>query len=90
MFSSANPSTKASALSLSPSDHARGTRAVEPPASATEIVTERRRFLRPLPAVDVDEGNGGETQWDLWMQAVATSDLANSFPPTEQSPLGPL
>ena len=67
-----------------------GTPAVEPPANVTETPTDRRKFPRPLPLVEVNEGNGGDTEWGLWMQAVALSDAENSFPPTEQSPLAPI
>jgi hypothetical protein len=75
---------------LAPQVHAPGTPAGEPPASATELVTERRKFPRSLPLVEVNEGNGGDTEWDSWVEAVAISDLENSFPPTEQSPLAPI
>lgn len=67
-----------------------GTPAVEPTANVTETMTDRRKFPRPLPLVEVKEGNGGDTEWDLWMEAVAISDPDNSFPPTEQCPLGPI
>ncbi len=67
-----------------------GTPTDEPRSSVTETTADRRKFPRPLPLVEVHEGNGGETEWDLWMQAVALSDPENSFPPTEQSPLAPI
>jgi len=79
----------ARAVLLARSVPAPGTPAVESPASVTETMTDRRKFPRPLPSVDVNEGNGGDTEWDLWIQAVAISDLEHSFPPTEQSPLAP-
>ena len=75
---------------LAPSVHAPGAPDVEPPASVTELVRERRKFPRSLPLVDVNEGNGGETDWDLWTQAVERRDLEDSFAPTEQSPLAPI
>ena len=85
-----NRPTNAGALSLASLVHASGTHAVEPPACVTETMTDRRKFPRPLPLVEVNEGNGGETDWDLWVEAVAISDLASSFAPTEQSPLAPI
>jgi hypothetical protein len=90
MLSTADRLKLARAILLARSVQAPGIPAVEPPASVTELVTERRKFPRSLPLVELNEGNGGDTEWDLWVQAVATSDLENSFPPTEQSPLAPI
>ena len=80
----------ARAILLAPSVHAPGTPDVEAPASVAELVTERRKFPGSLPLVEVNEGNGGDTEWDLWVEAVAISDLENSFAPTEQDPLAPI
>ena len=90
MFSTVDPLTNARALSLASSVHVSGTPTVEPAANVTETMAERRKFPRSLPLVEVNEGNGGETEWDLWVEAVATSDLENPFPQTEQSPLAPI
>ena len=80
----------ARAILLAPSVDAPDTPDIEPPASVTELVTERRKFPRSLPVVEVNEGNGGDTEWGLWVEAVAISDLENTFPSTEQSPLAPI
>jgi len=89
MPSTADRPKHASAI-LTPSVDAPGTPDGEAPTSGAELVTERRRFPRSLPLVEVNEGNGGDTEWDLWVEAVAISDLENTFPSTEQSPLAPI
>ncbi|MBK7508337.1 MAG: hypothetical protein IPI16_09480 [Comamonadaceae bacterium] len=39
----------------------------------------------PLPSPEVVEGNGGNTDWGLWTEAV--KDEENAFAPTEPMPL---
>lgn len=63
--------------------------AVTPPASPPEIVKERRRVPRSLPVGKVIEGNGGDTEWGLWTEAVQKKEKDDSFAPTELSPLRP-
>jgi hypothetical protein len=41
----------------------------------------------PLPSPEVVEGNGGNTDWGLWTEAVR--DEENAFAPTEPMPLRP-
>ena len=55
-----------------------GTSAIVPEIMDTAVVlTERRRVPRPLPAPHVVEGDGGESDWALWLQATQ--------PPAEES-----
>jgi hypothetical protein len=37
----------------------------------------------------VIEGNGGDTEWGLWTEAVQKKEKDDSFAPTELSPLRP-
>ena len=41
----------------------------------------------PLPSPEVVEGNGGNTDWGLWTEAV--KDEENAYAPTEPMPLHP-
>lgn len=37
-------------------------------ASLDATFVERRRFPRPLPLPEVTVGNGGDTEWALWLE----------------------
>jgi hypothetical protein len=63
--------------------------AAKPPASAPEGMAERRRVPRSLPVGEVIEGNGGDTEWGLWTEALQKTEQDDSFAPTELSPLRP-
>jgi hypothetical protein len=43
-------------------------------ADSTGILKERRRIPRPLPTPQMIEGDGGETDWALWLAATETPE----------------
>ena len=62
---------------------------VTPTASAPETFKERRKIPRPLPTPEVIEGDGGDTDWGLWTEAVKKIDEGVSFAETVPTRLGP-
>jgi hypothetical protein len=62
---------------------------VAPTASAPARFKERRKTPRPLPIPEVIEGNGGNTEWGLWTEAVKKIDEGVSFAETVPMRLGP-
>ena len=40
----------------------------QPAGDLAVEIKERRRIPRPLPIPEVHEGNGSDTEWDLWLE----------------------
>ncbi len=41
---------------------------------STGVLNERRRIPRPLPTAQIVEGDGGEADWALWLEATRTPE----------------
>jgi len=46
---------------------------------------ERRTFPRPLPVPEVKEGNGGDSEWAMWLEHAESLQSINSNLETQES-----